>query len=181
MLNSHSVYVQLLLPSLLLLSSFTNAGFPYNCLRPFVATFPIIAVILCSCCIPIPYSCLCHFVATFPTIACYLPYCCCRPLQMLASHTAVSVPLLLPSLLLLSSSANAGFPYFCLRPLLLTSPLLLSSSANAGFPKITVVCVPNCCWLRLVQIFFKVYKFTNLSYSTVVQNHCLRIRILLLI
>ncbi len=128
---------------------------PYCCCR----------VVLCKCWLPIQLIaflccyllyCCCRplkMLASHAFLCCYLLYCCCRPLQMLASHTVVSIPLLLPSLLLLSSSTNAGFPYSCLlpyyccRPLqllashtgtvcvpLLPSLLLLSSSANAGFP-----------------------------------------------
>ncbi len=121
--------VPLLLPSLLLLSSSVNTGFPYSCPLPFVATFPTVAVVLCKCWLPLQLP---------ASLCCYLPYCFCRPLQMLASHTVVCVPLLLPSLLLLSSSVNAGFPYCCLRPFV------------APFPTVAVILCSS--WLPL-QLF----------------------------
>ncbi len=91
---------------LLLLSSSAYAGFPFSCLRPFVPTFPALAVVLCSCCLFImsasllllpsllllsssanagfPCSCLRPFVATFPTIAVVLCK-CWLPIQLSAS------------------------------------------------------------------------------------------------
>jgi hypothetical protein len=141
---------------LLLLSSSAYAGFPYHCLRPFVATFPII--LSSSAVARFPY-CLRHFVATFPTVLSSstnagFPYCCLRPFVATFSTVAVvRCKCWLPLHLFVSHCCY--LLYCCCRPL----QFLASHS----------VCVPYSCCVMLVQIFFQVNRFTYLSYRVAVQ------------